>query len=67
MERIKTNIVYVELDPEGPTAVDTVARLAAEGVRVGATGPRQFRAVTHYGITGGDIENALKAFAAILD
>ena len=67
MERIKTNIVYVELDPEGPTAAETVARLAAEGVRVGATGPRQFRAVTHYGITGGDIENALKAFAAILD
>jgi len=67
MERIKTNIVYVELDPEGPAAADTVARLVAEGVRVGATGPRQFRAVTHYGITGGDIENALKAFAAILD
>jgi len=67
LERIKTNIVYVELDPEGPTAAETVGPLVAAGVRVGATGPRQFRAVTHYGITAGDIETALKAFATILD
>ena len=66
-ERVRTNIVYVDLDPAGPSAAETVARLAEEGVRVGATGPRQFRAVTHYGIAGGDVENALKAFATILD
>jgi threonine aldolase len=66
-DRIKTNIVYVDLDPEGPTAAETVARLAGEGVRVGATGARQFRAVTHFGITTGDIASALKALAAILD
>jgi hypothetical protein len=40
--------------------------LGEEGVRVGATGARQFRAVTHYGITGDDIEKALKAFAKVL-
>ena len=67
LERIKTNIVYVGLAPEGAQATETVSRLAEEGVRVGATGARQFRAVTHYGITGDDIENALKAFAKILD
>jgi len=66
-DRVRTNIIYVDLAAVGPPAVETVAYLAEEGVRVGATGPRQFRAVTHYGITGGDVENALKAFATILD
>jgi threonine aldolase len=66
-ERVRTNIVYVDLDASGPSAAETVARLAEEGIRVGATGPRQFRAVTHYGITGEDIECALKAFARVLE
>jgi threonine aldolase len=66
-ERIKTNIVYADLNPEGPAAAETVDRLAREGVRVGATGQRQFRAVTHHGITGEDIEQALKVFARIVD
>jgi len=66
-ERIKTNIVYTNLDPGGPTAAETVARLTEAGVRVGATSPLQFRAVTHYGITGEDIELALKVFAEILN
>jgi threonine aldolase len=66
-ERVRTNIVYVDLDPAGPSAAETVARLAEEGIRVGATGPRQFRAVTHYGITEADIERALTALARVLD
>lgn len=65
-ECVRTNIVYVDLEPEGATAAETVARLIDEGVQVGATGARQFRAVTHYGITGDDIEKALKAFARVL-
>jgi len=44
-----------------------VTRLAEKGVRVGATGPYQFRAVTHYGISEEDIDHTLKAFALILD
>jgi threonine aldolase len=66
-ERIKTNIVYVNLDPEGRPSTEIVARLTDAGVRVGATGPYQFRAVTHYGISEEDIDRALKAFAVILD
>ena len=65
-EDVQTNIVYVDLDPEGASAAETVERIAGEGVRVGATGTHQFRAVTHYGITEDDIEKALKAFARIL-
>ncbi len=64
--RVQTNIVYVDLDPEGASAAETVARLTDEGVQVGATGAHQFRAVTHYGITGDDIEKALKSFARVL-
>jgi threonine aldolase len=66
-ERVKTNIVYVNLDPAGRPAAEIVARLTDAGVRVGATGPCQFRAVTHYGISEEDIDRALKAFALILD
>ena len=65
-DRVRTNIVYVDLDPAGPSAGETVARLAEEGLRVGATGPRQFRAVTHYGITEADIERALTALVRVL-
>jgi threonine aldolase len=65
-ERVLTNIVYVNLDTAGPSAVETVARLAEEGVRVGATGTRQFRAVTHFGISEADIERALAALARVL-
>jgi threonine aldolase len=66
-EQVKTNILYINLVSGRSDAAETVARLAEEGVRVGATGARQFRAVTHFGITGDDIDNALKTFARILD
>jgi len=66
-ERIKTNIIYVNLDPQGLPAAEMVARLSEAGVRVGATGTHQLRAVTHYGISAEDIDQALKAFTLILD
>ena len=66
-EGVITNIVYVNLDPAGRPAAEIVARLTDAGVRVGATGHYQFRAVTHYGINEEDIDHALKAFALILD
>lgn len=65
-ERVHTNIVYVDLDREGPSAAEITAGLAAEGVRVGVTGPFRFRAVTHYGIERADIERALTVFARVL-
>jgi threonine aldolase len=65
-ERVRTNIVYIDLEREGPAAAETVTRLAEEGLRVGATGGYQLRAVTHHGIGPGDIDRALKAFARIL-
>ena len=66
-ERVKTNIVYADFGPDGPPAAAMVARLEEAGVRVIATGPFQFRAVTHYGITAEDIDATLEIFSRVLD
>ncbi len=64
--RVVTNIVLFELAPGTLSAVEFVAGLAAHGVRMGAVGPRQVRAVTHYGIEAQDIEDALAVARAVM-
>ena len=61
-QRVKTNIVYFETTSPRLTAQDLAQRLAAEGVRVLPTGPRQLRAVTNYHVTGEAIDQTLTAF-----
>ncbi len=63
---IRTNIVYIDFEPSAPPVAETVARLSEHNVRVLATGPRQIRAVTHFGINSEDIEQALAAFRRCL-
>ncbi len=65
-ERVRTNIVIFELRPEAPSPQEVVAGLAAQGVKIGAIGGRQFRAVTHYGIGEADVDRALQALAQVL-
>jgi threonine aldolase len=65
-EKVKTNIVYVDITHPDLTAATLVERLQAQGVRVLPTGPSQLRAVTHYHITVQDIETALGAFHSVL-
>ncbi len=66
-EEIETNMVYFEVDPARMTAPDLSAGLLEEhGVRIGAVGPRQMRAVTHLDVTAPDIPAALRAIAAAL-
>jgi threonine aldolase len=60
---IRTNIVYFQVDRPGLSAADLVAALNREGVRMLPTGPRTIRAVTHYEVSAGDIDRALKAMA----
>jgi threonine aldolase len=60
--RITTNIVYVDIDRAELAAAELVQRLAAAGVRVLATGPRQVRAVTQYHVSASDIDAALTIF-----
>ncbi len=57
---IETNIVFLELTGE-LTAPAAVERLLARGVRMGASGPRLIRAVTHLDVDAAAIERALLA------
>jgi threonine aldolase len=60
LETVQTNIVIVSVKnapPEGPSLAQALARA---GVLIGDIGGGRFRAVTHYGITDQDIEEALR-------
>ncbi|MGE0821565.1 MAG: low-specificity L-threonine aldolase [Candidatus Binatia bacterium] len=59
LDTVQTNIVIFGAEnppPEGPSFAQVLAR---EGVKIGDIGDGRFRAVTHYGITGQDIKEAL--------
>ena len=60
-DSVRTNIVFINLAPSAPPATEIVARMQTQGVRMLATGPRQIRAVTHYGISEEDIDRAVRA------
>jgi len=57
---IETNIVFFELTG-ALTAPLAVERLLARGVRMGASGARLIRAVTHLDVDAAGIERALAA------
>ena len=58
-ERIETNIVIFEW--QGGPHADFMKKLAEAGVLASSSGPPKVRMVTHYGINGEDIEEALDA------
>lgn len=61
----ETNIVFWSLaDPDRPVA-GFLRDLEAEGVRALELGPGRIRAVTHYGITAGEIDRAAEAVRRI--
>jgi threonine aldolase len=64
--RVPTNIVLFDLAAGRMAARELSASLAARGVLINATGPRQLRAVTHYGIAKDDIELALGGIEEIM-
>ncbi|MBI5526584.1 MAG: low-specificity L-threonine aldolase [Deltaproteobacteria bacterium] len=63
----QTNIVMFEVAQDGPTPAEIAARLKSEGVSLFAVGPRQLRAVTHYGITSSDIDEAIATFGRVME
>jgi threonine aldolase len=63
---LRTNILYFNIVRPDLTGNQLVARLAEQGVRLLALGPRRLRAVTNYHVTAADIEAALTAFRAVL-
>jgi threonine aldolase len=62
IERVRTNIVFIGTEGTGVPAAEVVERLKSRGVLCLASAPDTLRAVTHYPVTGADIDSALKAF-----
>jgi len=63
---VRTNIIIFGLSNPSISLGDVTSGLAAEGVRMNAISPTQFRAVTHYGIERDDIDAALVAFRKVM-
>jgi threonine aldolase len=65
-ERVRTNLVFFDLERDDMTSDEFLKRLAAEGVRILPTAPKRFRAVANYHVTSDDIETALDVFRNVL-
>jgi threonine aldolase len=62
-----TNMVFAALDERADlSAQQVVQQLLAQGVKVGAVGPRRFRLVTHYWIDDEGVDRAIQAFQQVL-
>jgi threonine aldolase len=66
LKTVQTDIVMFELADERLTVAPFVKALAERGVKVGGSGARRIRAVTHYGISASDIEETLEAVRGVL-
>jgi threonine aldolase len=65
LARVQTNIVYFDVSRSTPHAEEFARKLARRGVRILSVAPNRLRAVTHYGISADDIDQALTAFADV--
>ncbi len=62
-----SNMVFLNLsDQVGFTAQEVVEKLKPLGVKVGATGKRRFRLVTHYWVDDAGIEKTIASFKEVL-
>ena len=66
-DRVKTNILFFGLEDNGLAPSEVAAALTERGVLLAQTDPTRFRAVTHYGITAEDIDEALVRIAEAMD
>jgi len=66
LERVQTNMVYFDLLDRSLEPDHFLTRLRENGVKILSTGPRRFRAVTHYGIEAEDIEKALAVVRQVM-
>jgi threonine aldolase len=67
LEQVQTNMVYFDLLDGGLEPDQFLARLREGGLKMLSTGPRRFRAVTHYGIEAEDIEKALAVVQHVME
>jgi len=66
IDRVKTNIVYFNLESSRLTVDEFLLRLEQKGIKVMHRAQTCFRVVTHYGITSEDIDTTLAALAEVL-
>lgn len=68
LEQVQTNMVFFWLDETVSRNARQIAAILQErfNVKVGATGSRKFRAVTHYWITPEQIDTAVIAIRQVL-
>ena len=66
-ESVETNLVIFDMAPGAPSAQEFASSMASRGVKMGAIGTRRLRAVTHYGTTAEDIDEALAVAGACLE
>jgi threonine aldolase len=64
--RVKTNIVFFDLEPSMPNAMEIADRLARTSVLISPAGERRMRAVTHYGIDRADIDTTIGALKSVI-
>ena len=63
----QTNMVFLSLAEEVEfSAIEVATELAKKMIRVGVTGSRRFRLVTHYWIDDQGIQRAIEAFKSLL-
>ena len=63
---VQTNIVVFHLRPGAPDAAAVVAQARAQGVLIGAFGPRTVRAVTHLDVSSAQCDSAAQRLASLL-
>ncbi len=65
-EKVKTNMILFNLEPNDLTAREFATRVEREGVLLQVRGPYSLRAALHYGIERADVEHALGAMKKAL-
>jgi len=66
LSRVQTNIVYIDIADNGLITEELVKQLADRGIKILQVAPKRLRAVTHYGISAGDIDLALAALSEVM-
>jgi threonine aldolase len=68
VDKVKTNMIFFRLGENVPLSAQQVVDEMRQRANIwlGATGPRAFRAVTHYWIGAGEVENFLDTLAGVL-
>jgi threonine aldolase len=61
-----SNMIFIDMAPSlHLTAQDAVKKLVDEGIKIGITGDRRFRMVTHYWIDDAAVERTIKGFSRL--